>query len=238
MKKYNKPIVKIISLVFLLLFIVEVLLLLLLVTQNVRYTNYWAERRALPSQSNELLYVALGDSAGASIGAYSPEKGYVGLIAKALEEKTGKNVRVINLSMPGATVNDGIKKQLSVLKTYQPDVITVELGANDVVKGWSEPAFRRDMSMLMEGLPKHALVSDLPYFGGGIKRTAEKNVPRANQIIRELAAEKGLTVAPLYEVTKAKDSPLIYAADYFHPNNRGHHNWFEAFWRELDQRVY
>lgn len=238
MKKYNKHIVTTIGLVLLVIVIIEITLLLILLSQGNRYAKYWITRTQAPAQPRELLYVALGDSVGVGMGASSPEKGYVSLIAKSLEQKTGRPVRVINLGRSAAKISDGIDKQLPVLKTYEPDIITVELGSNDIAQGLDENKFRRDMENLMGGLPEHAIVADLPYFGGGIKRGVEKDVPKANQIIRELANKKGLTVAPLHEITKTNDNLLIYAADYFHPNNRGHLNWFQAFWNELNSRVY
>lgn len=236
LKPYNKRIVIIIASILGLLAVIEIVMLLLLAAQNGRYHTYWQKRAETTTNEAGLLYVALGDSVGISIGASSAEKGYVGLIAELLEQKAGRPVRVVNLSKSGATINQAVEDQLPKLKTYDPDVVTIEIGANDMVHTWDEAKFRDDMTRLMSELPKHTVISDMPYFGGGIKRGVEKNVPRANEIIRELAAERGLSVAPLHQITKDNDSLRVYAADYFHPNNRGHQNWFQAFWSVIDER--
>ncbi len=238
MKKYNKLIVIIVGTLLLLAVLIEIIFLVILAHQGSRYGKYWKARASVSYQADELLYVALGDSVGVGIGASSPNKGYVGLIAESLEQKTGQPVRVVNLSKSGAKINDGIEKQLPALKAYQPDVVTVGLGSNDLAQGWDEDVFRSDMKKLVDGLPANTVVAEIPYFGGGIKRGVEENVPRANKIIHELTNRKKLSTARLHETTKANDNLFIYAADYFHPNNRGHHNWHKAFWSELSRRVY
>lgn len=237
MKKYNKRIMQTVGIFLVAALIIEIILLLVLASQTNRYAKYWSDKQDAAGHPGELLYVALGDSVGMSMGASSPEKGYVGLIAAALREKNGREVRIINLSRSGATLHDGIEKQLPVLVTYEPDFVTVELGANDL-KNWDEQAFRKGMKHLIDRLPQHTVISDLPYFGGGRNRRLEDKAVAANRVIQELAVEKGLKLARLHEITRANDSPLIYSADYFHPNDRGHQNWFRAFWGVLEEQVY
>ncbi len=238
MKKYNKTIMMIIGTILVVVVAAEIILLIIVSTQSSRYTKYWAKRAVAAPQSNELLYVAVGDSVGVGVGAGSPGEGYVGLLARSLEQKAGRTVRVINLSMSGAKISDGVATQIPVLKAHKPDIITVALGSNDIAKGWDEDAFYRDTKKLVNSLPEHAIIAEVPYFGGGLKRGAEKNVPRANEIIREIASKRGLRVASLYKSTKASDSLLIYAADFFHPSSRGHRVWFHAFWDELSSQVH
>lgn len=232
MKQYNKPVMKFIVIGALFIVAIELILLALLASQNARYSAYWHARAAEPSRSGELLYVALGDSTGLGIGATSPSKGYVGLIEKGLKEKTGQPVKVVNLSVSGSRVKKCLEQQIPKLKKLKPDVVTIEIGANDVAN-WDATSFRHDMTTLINDLPDDTVISDIPYFGGGIKRSLEPNVLAANKIILELAKKRGLTVAPLHKLTKSRDSLLTYSADFFHPNNRGYRNWFDAFWGSI-----
>lgn len=237
MKRYTKRMLKILLVAIVALILIELIWLLVLKTQVGRYATYWQERADETTQQNELIYVALGDSTAQGIGATSPENGYVGLIAEALEAKTKQNIHVINLSKSGATVADVLREQLPQLEQYRPDVITVGIGANDV-SDFNETEFRTDMEALIKALPEHAVISDVPYFGGGIKRGSEKNAVTANKIIHNQAAEYGLALAPLHEVTKTNDSPSRYAPDLFHPSNHGYKNWFNSFWQVLSERTY
>ena len=208
-----------------------------LYSQVPRYKNYWQRRAAKPMPDNALVYVAMGDSTAQGIGASSPDKGYVGLIAKALQEQEGRPVHVINLSKSGARVQDCLREQLPQLQNLHPDVITLEIGANDMSQ-WDEDSFKKDMNELLSQLPKQTVVSDIPYFGGGRKRRLEPQVLAASRIISELAQEYALRVAPLYQVTKEHDSVRTMTIDFLHPSNKGYQNWYAAFWQPLQTGVH
>jgi len=143
--------------------ILGIIVVILLVTVGVglaslyvkipRYHKYWQKRAAHPVAQDALVYVALGDSTAQGIGATRPEKGYVGLIADALEQKHGRPVHVVNLSKSGAKLSDCLRDQLPKLTDIQADIITVGIGANDM-STWDPESFRTDMDTLMTGLPK------------------------------------------------------------------------------------
>ncbi|MHB8274889.1 MAG: hypothetical protein ACYDC9_09005 [Dermatophilaceae bacterium] len=57
------------------------------------------------------MYVTLGGSAAQGVGASSPRRGYVSLVAEQLSRSTGRPVRVINLSRSGARVRDVVDEQ-------------------------------------------------------------------------------------------------------------------------------
>lgn len=209
---------------------------LIQIKQSVRiYENYWSENNSQPISSEDLLYVAMGNSAAQGIGASSPEKGYVGLVAAALAKKTGKNVRIINLSVTGAKVQDLIDKQLPKLQSLPVNnqtVVTVEIGANDM-GSFESDRFKQNFETIMQQLPSQSIVADIPYFGGGRYQEHEDSAQSASNIIYELAGKYNLQMAPLHEITKEKDSFFVNAADWFHPNDRGYHNWAEAFLRTM-----
>lgn len=199
-----------------------------------RYSAYWNQRASQSSEENALVYVALGDSTAQGVGASKAEKGYVGLVANALEDKHKRPVHVINLSVSGAKLADVVNEQLPSLTQLQADVVTIEAGANDMAD-FDETAFRNNMETLMSQAPKHTVISDMPYFGGGRKRNLEVNVLAANKIIHELGGKHGLRVAPLHQVTKERDNIFTMAIDFLHPSDQGYKNWFAAFWQILQK---
>lgn len=199
-----------------------------------RYRTYWQRRATNPPAQNALVYVALGDSAAQGVGASSPQKGYVGLVADALAQKHGRPVHVINLSKSGARVHDAVRDQLPQLQHIKADVVTIEIGANNMTE-WDEQQFRADIEKLVSSLPPQTVISDLPYFGGGRYRRMEPAVQIANGVIHEAAQAHGLRLAPLYAETKDHDSWRTRTVDLFHPSGRGYRNWFNAFWQVLGQ---
>jgi len=203
----------------------EAAALLIMKSSVNRYATYW---RARAGQPGEFVYVALGDSAAQGIGASSPERGYVGLIAQRIEVQTGKRVRVVNLSRTGATLEDVLNRQLPQLKSYTPDLVTMEIGANDLLS-YDASKFRQQYAAILDGLPAdRTVVATMPYFGGRINVQGRDHA--ASDIITSLAEQRGFRQADLYDGLKARDSLRVYAADYFHPSNHGHHIWSEAFW--------
>ena len=187
---------------------------------------YWRERGRVREDS--VLYVALGDSAALGLGASKPERGYVGLLAEEIGRATGKHVRVRNLAIDGATCAVVLKDELHRVPKETALVCTIDVGANDV---WSfEPErFRRELGEVYAALPEGAIVADVPSFS---PVPVAGRVARMNRIVHEVAAEHGLTVVPLNATTAVGgpfDAIRNAAGDLFHPNDRGHVRWAEAF---------
>lgn len=192
--------------------------------------------RARAKESGELLYVALGDSAAQGLGASTPASGYVGILARRVEQVSGRSVRVVNLGVSGATVAQVIDYQLPRLAKLRPDVVTVAIGANDIAR-WDAPAFARDLATVLDALPSHAIVADLPFF---YLPWHERKVAEADRIVRRVAAERELAVAPLHRATRALGpfgTLLWFAGDHFHPNDRGYQVWASAFRPLVDRRA-
>lgn len=188
-------------------------------------SQWWKDYQ---SRKGELLYVAIGDSAAQGIGASKPGRSYVGELARHIHEVTGKTVRVVNLGVSGSTVRGAFIDQLPRLRKMSPDVVTVSIGANNMVD-FEPERFENDLQRLFEGLPAHAIVADLPSF---YFLPAEKYVLAANAIVHRLAAKYGFPVVPLYSRTRRQGLWGVttqFAGDLFHPNDRGYRIWASAF---------
>ncbi len=194
------------------------------------YASAWEQPRGEPGG---LVYVALGDSAAQGIGASSLQRGYVSLVADRLAASTGRPVQVINLSSSGARIRDVIEEQLPELAGLRrPDLITVDVGGNDL-RRYDAATYREDVAALVAGLPKGTVLADIPYFMHG---RAQRDADEAAAFITERATQGGLVVAPLQETMRARGWQGMftdYAADWFHPNNRGHRVWADSFWQVI-----
>jgi lysophospholipase L1-like esterase len=176
----------------------------------------------------EILYVAIGDSAAQGIGASAPRNSYVGVIADHIRSATGRSVQVVNLSVSGATVALAVADQLPRFAEYRPDLVTVAIGANDIADFDAE-RFREGIRGVLDAIPSDAIVADLPYF---YFPANERKVAVANRILREAAAERGITVVPLHETMRRegiRGALTQFAEDLFHPNDHGYRTWASAF---------
>lgn len=198
------------------------------------HARFWSVPQG---EAGGLLYIALGDSAAQSIGASTPETGYVSILADHLRRATGRPVRVVNLSRTGAKVADLLTDQLPRLAGLpRPDLVTVDIGGNDI-RRYDDTAFRRDIIALVDRLPPGTVIADIPFFGRG---RSERDATRAAAFITVQAEQHGLLVARLHEAMRARGPRAIvtdYAADLFHPNDRGHHVWSRAFLEVLPEHL-
>lgn len=204
----------------------------------IQYRSYWCDRnddvRGLPyGGAPGVLYIALGDSTAQGIGASAPELGYVGRIAARLRATTRRPVRVLNLSRSGARVREVVDEQLPRLRGLAPDLVTVAVGANDI-RHYDPDRFRTDVDALIAGLPPQAVIADVPWFMHGVpgRKSGE-----AAAYVAQRAQAAALPVADLYRTTRNRGWTAMltdFAADWFHPNDRGHRIWAGAFWRAIE----
>jgi lysophospholipase L1-like esterase len=96
---------------------------------------------APPEPPDRITYVALGASDAAGVGAEPITQGYVFRIADALDDRVDE-VFLANLGVPGTTseqLDAALKLFLS--SKVEPDLVTVWVGANDVIQGEDEDDF-------------------------------------------------------------------------------------------------
>lgn len=149
-----------------------------------------------------------------------------------MRERSGRPVQVVNLSRSGAKIADLVRDQLPLLAALTPDVVTVAIGGNDVVS-YDEAAFAALVCELTGGLPLAAYVAEVPYFMHG---RWERRAVQTGWLTAACAAASGLAVVRLHEAERARGFAAMltdYAGDLFHPNDRGHRVWADAFWTRI-----
>ncbi len=180
------------------------------VTDN---AQYWSSPQG---EDSGLPYVALGNSTAQVVGASDPDAGYVAVIAERLRASTGKPVQVIN-SAAAKPESPGVSaQQLFDLAGLDPD------------------RFRSDITALVDGLPQDTVIGDIPYFMHG---QADTDANEAAATLTDVAQSRQLVAAPLQETFRVRGWGGMltdYAADFFHPNDRGHRLWADAFWQQIE----
>ncbi|WP_290525478.1 arylesterase [Alcanivorax sp.] len=101
---------------------------------------------SLSVQAGGLL--VLGDSISA---AYGIEKsaGWVALLEKELEQRC-RDFPVINASVSGETTAGGNSRLEALLDTHSPDIVIIELGGNDGLRGLSPVAMANNLTQMIE----------------------------------------------------------------------------------------
>src|SRR5215204_6132790 len=121
----------------------------LLVGCNHENTVHGTVESRNPMRSGPIVYVALGDSTGAGVGAR--EGGYVARLFKRIAERRPES-RLNNLCVSGATTADLLRDQLQKAVDADPDLITVGIGINDIGHGLTLEQFSKNFEEILSTL--------------------------------------------------------------------------------------
>ncbi|MDH4147944.1 MAG: GDSL-type esterase/lipase family protein [Acidimicrobiia bacterium] len=175
---------------------------------NLRTASALGSRR-----SDDRLWIALGDSSQVGIGASRIDAGAVALAHRYVSDATGVRWHLVNLARHGAKVLDVCTEQIPHLHRWgRPDLVSVGVGANDVLWSWSAVASLEHFDRLLGALPPGAFVGTVPI---GWRDKGRK----INAYLRIQAAQLGLRIS---EAGVLPGGARWRAADRMHPNDLGY----------------
>jgi len=142
----------------------------------------------------------------------APEKGWVALLARDLAD----SATIINASVSGETTEGGLQRLPGLLQEHAPDVVVLELGGNDGLRGYPLTRVRNTLSEMItlsrESGAKILLVGMRipPNYGRRYSLVFENIYPA-------LAEEHTLPLVPFLLEGIAGDATLMQN-DGIHPN--------------------
>lgn len=173
--------------------------------------------------------VVLGDSISAGYGI-EVQQGWVALLQDKLAEENNPYV-IINASISGDTTAGGLARIDKILATHKPDVVLVELGANDGLRGLSPMQMKNNLAEITRRARKagaEVLLLSMripPNYG---KRYIEMFYDAYPQLSKEL----GVPYMPfiLEDVALVKE---LMQPDGLHPNAKAQPIIAEKVWTHL-----
>ncbi len=155
----------------------------------------------------------LGDSISAAYGM-ALEKGWVAILARRLGGEDGSSA-FINASISGDTSAGGLRRLPALLDAHQPEVLVLELGGNDGLRGYPTKRLRENLAAMAElGREAGAEVVILPM------EIPPNYGPRYTSAFRasfqEAAEATGAHLGPFLLDGIATD-PALMQADGIHP---------------------
>lgn len=91
----------------------------------------------------------VGDSLSAGYGI-QPQQGWVLLLQKRLEQQYPKQHKVVNASVSGETTSGALARLPKLLQTHRPDVVVIELGGNDGLRGQPPQMIQKNLANLIQ----------------------------------------------------------------------------------------
>jgi lysophospholipase L1-like esterase len=196
-----------------------------------------------------VVYVALGDSTVAGVGATTPDKNYVSRFYARLRT-VYPNAHVENLGTPGATAADVVARQLPIAVQRRPDIVTLSIGPNDITDGREVAEYARDLETVMGTLIRETtavvlvnLIPDLaltPRFKGGDHEAAiARRTVQFNDALGRMARTHRAQVVDLYAVSQREipRHPELIATDGYHPSDQGYARWAQVMWQSIQART-
>ncbi|MCC7516247.1 MAG: arylesterase [Pseudomonadales bacterium] len=153
--------------------------------------------------------LVFGDSLSAAYGL-KQEDGWVALLQKSLPEH-----QIFNASISGETSGNGLARLPAALQQYQPDVLVIELGANDGLRGLPLIALRNNLQAMIDlgqkaGCRILLLGMQIPPNYG------ERYAQQFADIYTQLAQKNAVALVPFLLHAIAGD-PVHFQADHLHP---------------------
>jgi len=158
--------------------------------------------------------LVLGDSLSAAHGI-AVKQGWVSLLAQQLK-KEHKAVTLVNASISGETSAGGLSRLPRLLSDHRPDIVILELGGNDGLRGIPPSRMERNLTSMIE----QALAANAKVLLLGMKIPGNYG-PRFSQLFEEvyrrLAQRYPIAFIPFFLDGVALDSRLMQQ-DGIHPN--------------------
>ena len=158
--------------------------------------------------------VVLGDSISAGYGI-EVEQGWVALLQKKLHE-TKRDYSISNASISGDTSAGGLARIDPLLSAQKPDIVLLQLGANDGLRGLSPVQMKSNLAEIVHRAQKAGATVVLlgmkipPNYG-------KRYIELFYNVYPQLAKELDITLVPFLLEDVALDKDLMQA-DGLHPN--------------------
>ncbi len=179
---------------------------------------------------NASTILVMGDSLSAGYGIDERE-GWVALLGNKLADgDTGFDV--INASISGDTTSGGLARLPDALARHRPDIVVIELGGNDGLRGQSLQNIRQNLSTMVQ-LVQEAN-GEVLLLGMRIPSNyGARYTQRFLESFAQVAEEHNTALVPFFLEGVATD-PSLMQDDGIHPNSAAQPILLDLVWPALE----
>ncbi|WP_425283534.1 arylesterase [Acinetobacter kyonggiensis] len=169
----------------------------------------------IPAVVSAKTIMIVGDSISAAYGMQA-EQGWVYLLQKRLDQQYPKKHKVVNASVSGETSSGAVARLPKLLKTYKPQIVVIELGGNDGLRGQSPLLIQKNLAnLIQQSQQAKATVVVLgmkipPNYGTAYSQAFEKNYTIVSQQYK-------VKLMPFF-LTGVAGNKNLMQSDLVHPN--------------------
>jgi acyl-CoA thioesterase I len=179
--------------------------------------------------ASERTLLVFGDSLSAAYGLRT-DQGWVTLLQQRLQVQ-GYGYRVVNASVSGETSDGGRNRIARALTQHQPELVILELGANDGLRGLPVKEIRANLAQIIGEIRKSG--AKVLLVGIFIPPNYGTQYTQAfAAIYQSLAKEQNVPLVP-FLLGGIALNPQLMQADGLHPNTQGQPKVLENVWAHL-----
>ena len=182
------------------------------------------------AQANESpVLLILGDSLSAGYGM-DREQSWVNLLDIRLKE-SGLSYSILNSSISGDTTQGGLSRLPRLLDRYQPEIVIIELGGNDGLRGINPGITRENLTRMIQ----QSQIAGARVLLAGIKLPPNYGsvyLEQFESIYTDLASEFETMLVPFF-MDGVAFRPDLLQADSIHPNENGQPVLLDNVWEIL-----
>ena len=161
----------------------------------------------------------------------------------------GRDVELLNPAVNGYRTDDLIAEELPLLDTFAPTLVTLLIGANDIVAGSSDDRYREQLRFIhgrIANAAADAAVYALPQPDWSLSRagvsfgdpgTIAARIERFNAIAREEAERAGASYVDIFPLMREQMRRGMLAPDGLHPSAAAHAEWAVTLIDRLPRRA-
>ncbi|TMC44217.1 MAG: SGNH/GDSL hydrolase family protein [Chloroflexi bacterium] len=188
-------------------------------------------------------FLALGDSFTIGTGT-TPDRSFPAVLTRIWNDR-GRQVVLANPAVNGYTTDDLIEAELSLVASFRPTLVTLLIGANDIVRGESEDRYSQKLRSIHERIRDDAPVArvvalpqpdwSLSPAGSGFGDVAvvARAIERFNAIARDEAERAGASWVDLFPLMREQGRKKMFATDGLHPSAEAYAGWASELGRAL-----
>jgi acyl-CoA thioesterase I len=186
-------------------------------------------------------YVALGDSYTIGTSVEEEERWPNQLVARLADAEDAPELAG-NLGINGHTSGDVISDELPRLERLRPELVSLQIGVNDVVQAVPDERYGANVSLILDSMlrqvsaqrafavatPDYTLTPQGAAFG--LPELQSAGILHVNEILRGACELRGIAFVPdILEISReAGSDPAMVASDGLHPSGAQYALWVDA----------
>lgn len=170
-----------------------------------------------PARVYEGTIIALGDSLTAGRGVAEGEA--YPAVLEAILQQGGYNWQVINAGISGET-SSGALTRIEWIIAQKPDIVILETGANDGMRGIPVRVVRENISQAVQ-LLKAANIEVVLAGMQMLQNLGPEYTKQFKAVYPDVAEKHGVILIPFF-LEQVAGTPSLNLPDFIHPNPEGH----------------